>query len=161
MGFTDYVKSKEGGFTTKQEYAEATRLGFTSLRELEEYQKHKFDPYLEKIEDIRKDALDAFNLQRYEEYIRLGYLFAEKLVEVLHFKVFDRELDQNQEEKVIEILKALETKTNRNFRGTELDSWRRERNLVVHERPKSRRPPRKRTTVEFANCTNRCAKTSR
>lgn len=136
MGYHDFVKAKDGGFTNKQEYAEAKRLRITSLKELVDYKEHRFDPYLEKIEEIRKDALEAYKIQRYEEFLRLEYLLAEKLVETLYFKTFDKELDQNKEEKMVEILELLEKKLSRKFKGEELDNWRRERNLIVHEHKK-------------------------
>ena len=136
MGYNDFVRAKEGGFTSKQEYTEAKKLGIVSLKELGEYKKHRFDPYLEKIEEIRKDALEAFKIQRYEEFLRLEYLLAEKLVETLYFKAYEKELDQNQEEKIVEILLSIGKKLNRQFNVAELDNWRRERNLVVHEHKK-------------------------
>lgn len=136
MGYNDFIGAKKGGFTNKQEYREAKKLGITSLKELDEYKKHKFDPYLEKIEVIRTDALEAYNLKRYEEFLRLEYLLAEKLVEVLYYKTYDVELSQDKEEKLAGILESLGKKLNRQFRGAELDNWRRERNLVVHEHKK-------------------------
>ena len=136
MGYNDFIGAKKGGFTNKQEYGEAKKLGITSLKELDEYKKHRFDPYLEKIEVIRTDALEAYNLKRYEEFLRLEYLLAEKLVEALYYKTYDVELNQDKEEKLAEILESLGKKLNRQFRGAELDNWRRERNLVVHEHKK-------------------------
>lgn len=136
MGYNDFIGAKKGGFTNKQEYGEAKKLGITSLKELDDYKKHRFDPYLEKIEVIRTDALEAYNLKRYEEFVRLEYLLAEKLVEALYYKTYDVELNQDKEEKLAEILESLGKKLNRQFRGAELDNWRRERNLVVHEHKK-------------------------
>ena len=136
MGYSDFVKAKEGGFINKKQYTEAKRLGIASIKELNEYKKHRFDPYLGKIEEIRQDALEAYEIQRYEEFLRLEYLLAEKLVETLYFKAYEKELDQNQEEKIGEILQSIGKKLNRQYNIAELDNWRRERNLVVHEHKK-------------------------
>ncbi|MBA7644754.1 hypothetical protein ES703_52500 [subsurface metagenome] len=106
---------------------------------VEEYHfKIKFPPIFKemskKINEILKDAKEAFDSMRYEEFIRLKYLSAEKLVELAYMKVFKKDFKEENNLNFDDIIRSIEEKTNKKVVDfEELRYWRRLRNKIIHE----------------------------
>ena len=131
VSYEDYKKMITGGFTDKIDYGRATQLGIETRKAYNEHIAHRFDPYLNKIKDIKKDSDDAFNKQRYGEFIRLEYLSAEKLGELVYFKLFDKQPQDQEEVNLSELIASIEKKEGRELNLIdELHKWRLKRNFA-------------------------------
>ncbi len=134
VGYEDYKKMVAGGFTDKKEYGAAIQLGKTTRKAYLEYIAHRFYPYLKKIKEIKNDADSAYNKQSFGEFIRLEYLMAEKLGEVVYYKLYNKPADNQEEVNLTEIIANIEDKISRKLNLIdELNFWRLKRNDIVHD----------------------------
>jgi len=134
VGYEDYKKMVTGGFTDKKEYEAAIQLGITTRKAYLEYIAHRFDPYLKKVKEIKNDADSAYNKQSFSEFIRLEYLMAEKLGELVYYKINNKPVDNQEEVNLTEIVAGIEKKIGRELNLIdELNFWRLKRNDIVHE----------------------------
>ena len=134
VSYDDYKLMVAGGFTDKTEYGAAKQLGIETQKAYLEYITKRYDPYLEKIKEIKKDFEDSFTSKRFEEFIRLGYLLAEKMGELVYYKLFDKQPENKEDVNLSEILASIENKIGKNLNIIDdLHSWRKIRNDIVHE----------------------------
>ncbi len=134
VGYDDYKKMVAGGFTDKKEYGAAIQIGITTRKAYLEHIAHRFDPYLKKVKEIKNDADSAYNKQSFSEFIRLEYLMAEKLGELVYYKLNNKPVDNQEEVNLTEIVAGIEKKIGRELNLIdELNFWRLKRNDIVHE----------------------------
>jgi len=98
---------------------------------LDEHYKHLED----KIFLIIKDSNNAYNSNRFSEFIRLEYLLIEKMAALTQLNILKiHKLEENKEINLDEILNFIEKVKNQKFIDYEqLNYWRNIRNKVVHE----------------------------
>lgn len=148
--YKEFKEAKNLGFNYYEDYSKALDLDLENFNEykqfldsgcqtVEEYHfKIKFPPIFKemskKINEILKDAKEAFDSMRYEEFIRLKYLSAEKLVELAYMKVFKKDFKEENNLNFDDIIRSIEEKTNKKVVDfEELRYWRRLRNKIIHE----------------------------
>jgi len=110
----DYEKSQELGFNDANIYYDFLKSGCKTKQEYEFFKKlpNLFNKIDDKINEIIKDANDAYNSQRYEEFIRLKFLTIEKISEKLNLLLFKKELEIDNELKIDDIISLFEEKLN-------------------------------------------------
>jgi len=154
--FEEYLKANKLGFENVEDYSDAMNLGFNNYAEYKEFQesgcesKEEFEFFKKmpqiienmkkKLNEIVKDADNAFKSNRFEEFIRLKFLSIEKMADITHLKVFKREKLEDEDLKVDEIIDRIEKKLEVKFTDyEELKYWRRIRNKIIHEHLKIER----------------------
>ena len=110
VSYEDYKIMVAGGFTDKKEYGAAKQLGIETRKAYLEYIAKRYDSYLDKIGDIKTDFEDSYTSKRFEEFIRLGYLLAEKMGELVRYKLFDKQPENKEDINLSEILGSIENK---------------------------------------------------
>ncbi|GAH42348.1 unnamed protein product, partial [marine sediment metagenome] len=114
--FEEYLKANKLGFENVEDYYYAMDLGFNNYAEYKEFQesgcesKEEFEFFKKmpqiienmkkKLNEIVKDADNAFKSNRFEEFIRLNLLSIEKMADITHLKVFKREKWEDEDLKV-------------------------------------------------------------
>lgn len=123
-----------GGFTDKKEYGATKQLGIETRKAYLEYIAKCYDSYLDKIGDIKTDFEDSYTSKRFEEFFRLGSLLAEKMGELVHYKLFDKQPENKEDINLSEILGSNENKIGKQLNLIDdLHSWRKIRNDILHE----------------------------
>lgn len=132
--YNEYLEAKKGEFIDKIDYYKAKELGLKTFEEYQDFLNKGFKDYLDKIKEIDNDAEKAYNESLREDYIRLKYLSSEKRGEVLYYKIFDKEISQDNDLNLTQIISAIEDRINTKLGfNDELNKWRLKRNDIVHE----------------------------
>ncbi len=132
--YNDYLEANEGCFEEKSDFYKAKELGIKTLKEYQNFLNKGFKDYLDKIREIDNDAEEAYNENRWGDYVRLKYLSYEKRAEILYYKVFDKEISQENDLNLSQIISTIEEKINKKFGiNNDLYKWRLKRNEIIHE----------------------------
>lgn len=92
---------------------------------------------IKKIEIVTKDADEAFELKRFEEFVRLKFLSVEKVCLLVYLKIFEKSFPEEKQLKIDDILYEIENKKNEKIVDHEqLKKWRRIRNRIAHDHVK-------------------------
>lgn len=146
-------EAKDLGFESIEHYKAALSLGFkdptiyaeflqSKCKTREEFEFFKNLPHIleikiKKIDEVVNDAEKAYNSERFEEFIRLTFLSIEKITEALYLKTFRKEVENNDDLKVDDVINKIEIQLNENLVDhEELKYWRRIRNNIIHEHAK-------------------------
>jgi len=142
-----------------QEREELLELIGTKLHTLTE--KFRLEPYLEKAQEIYNDAEKAMEEERYEEFIRLIYLYAEKYAKSVYISLFNSEPVEKNERYLTEMIKKIQDHLQHDFGIIDkIHRWRLVRNEIAHNHIKIDRKTalnaQKFFTTEFhrINCLN-------
>jgi len=176
--YKEYLKAKKLGFESSNDYLYAIMdLGFNNYAGYKEFQesgcesKEEFEFFKKmpqiienmnkKLNEIEKDADNAFKSNRFEEFIRLKFLSAEKMADITHLKVFKWERGETEDLKVDEIIDRIEKKLEVKFTDyEELKYWRRIRNKIIHEHLKIERDKAEKSKEFFDELYNNLKKYS-
>jgi len=116
----------------------------------------RYKPFLDKIDEIDKDAAFAYKEERFSDYIQLKYLSSEKLIELIYYRVFNIIISDKNEIKINNAVKEIENRLNLKFRILkELNKWRKTRNLIVHEHLKVEKEQAKEAKIFFNDLSNK------
>jgi hypothetical protein len=111
------------------DYGKARSLGFT-----DDVEYHKFLKELLKIDRTIGRAEETFELNRFNEFLRLKFLSIELIVELVYLKLFRRKKKIGDGLKVDDLINEIEHKLNKKIVDhKKLKYWRRLRNDVIHK----------------------------
>lgn len=132
--YQDYLDGIKGGFDDKTLFYKAKALDIPTYKKFKEFLEKGFKDMLDKVVEIESDAEKAYQNRQYEQIIQLRYLAAEKLSEIVYYKLFNKKISIENNLNTSEIVKSIEEKLNIKLNALdELNKWRIKRNEIVHD----------------------------
>lgn len=145
--YQDYLEAMEGGFEDTKVFYNARELGVLTYNKYKDFLEKGYKEMLDKVAEIEVDAEKMYQNRQYEQLIQLRYLAAEKLSEIVYFKLFNKKISIDDNLNLSEIIRNIEEKLNTKLNSLdELNKWRIKRNEIVHEHIKVEQG-----TVDIAN----------
>ncbi len=113
--YIDFQEALKGNFTDRKDFYDAQSLGIDTFEKYTEFLNLGFKEQLNKIEAIENDANSAYSSKRYAEFLRLIYLSAEKIGELVYSRLVGDLPSQENNINLSQIILSIQNKIGKDF----------------------------------------------